>query len=101
MTQCLSSIVDINSRKILFDPFIFSVNKFDSGCNIIDEQCAWICVSNKVKNIHAKVFNLLSGANETKFLAQHELCECKCRLNESVCNSKQKWNHNECRCEYI
>ena len=25
--------------------------------------------------------------------------ECKWRLNESVCNSKKKWNHNKCRCE--
>ena len=30
---------------------------------------------------------------------QHESCECKFRLNESVCNSNQKWNHHECRCE--
>ena len=28
--------------------------------------------------------------NETRFLIQHELCKCKCGLNESVCNSKQK-----------
>ena len=27
------------------------------------------------------------------------LCKCKCELNEIVCNSKQKWNYNECRCE--
>ena len=27
------------------------------------------------------------------------MCECKCGLDESVCNSKQKWNHDECRCE--
>ena len=26
-------------------------------------------------------------------------CERKCELNESVCNMKQKWNHNECSCE--
>ena len=26
------------------------------------------------------------------------ILECKCRLNESVCNSKQKWNLDECRC---
>ena len=39
------------------------------------------------------------GANETRFLVQHELCECKWELNESICNSKQKLNHNECRCE--
>ena len=29
---------------------------------------------------------------------QHESCECKCELNESLCNSKQKWNHDECWC---
>ena len=32
----------------------------------------------------------MSWVNETRFLAQHELRECKCGLNESVCNSKQK-----------
>ena len=26
------------------------------------------------------------------FIIQNESCECKCGLNESVCNSKQKWN---------
>ena len=42
---------------------------------------------------------LMSGVNETKFLVEHESCECKCELNESICNSKQKWNHNECSWE--
>ena len=42
----------------------------------------------------------MSGVNETRFLVQHESCNCKCRLNESVCNSKQRWNHDECWCEY-
>ena len=31
----------------------------------------------------------MSWVNETRFLAEHELRECKCGLNESVCNSKQ------------
>ena len=36
-----------------------------------------------------------------RFIVQHEPCEfkCKCRLNKSVCKSKQKWNRDECRCE--
>ena len=38
----------------------------------------------------------MSGANETRILLQLELCECKCRLNGSVFNSKHKWNHDEC-----
>ena len=39
------------------------------------------------------------GVNETRVLVHQELCEGKCRLNKSVCNSKQKWNHNECQCD--
>ena len=27
-------------------------------------------------------------------LAQHESFECKFRLNENECNSKQKWNRD-------
>ena len=41
----------------------------------------------------------MSWVNGTRFPVQHESCQCKCALNESLCNSKQKWNHNECRCE--
>ena len=41
----------------------------------------------------------MSWVYETRFLVQYESCGCKYGLNESVCNSKQKWNHNECRCE--
>lgn len=41
----------------------------------------------------------MSRVNGTKFLVQHESCECKCRLNENVCNSKQIWSHNELRCQ--
>ena len=82
--------------KLLFYLFTVSVNKSGGSYNTIDDPYVRICVLNKVKNINVKVFNLILGANETKFLVQHESCECKCGLNESVCNSKQKWNHNEC-----
>ena len=26
-------------------------------------------------------------------------CKCKCRLNSSVCNNKQRWNDDKCKCE--
>ena len=26
----------------------------------------------------------------------HETCECKCRLDTSVCNNKQRWNDDKC-----
>ena len=33
----------------------------------------------------------MSGLNETRFIVQRESCKWKCKLNESVCNSQQKW----------
>ena len=44
--------------------------------------------------MNIKAFYLISGINETRFLVQHESCEFKCGLIESVCNSKKKkMNH--------
>ena len=71
-------------------PFTVSVNKCGGSCNTVDDVYDQVCVSNKVKNMNVKVFNLISDENETGFLVQHELCECKCGLNKSVCNAKQK-----------
>ena len=65
--------VNINSNETLFCPFNVIVNKCCGGCNIIDDPYAQVCVPNKVKNINAKIFNLMSRVNETKFLVQHEL----------------------------
>ena len=28
----------------------------------------------------------------------HETCKCICRTHASVCNSKQCWNKDKCRC---
>ena len=27
------------------------------------------------------------------------MCKCKCRLDANVCNNKQCWNEEKCRCE--
>ena len=37
--------------------------------------------------------------NETKYIKWHETCKCKCRLDASFCNNKQRWNEDKCRCE--
>ena len=46
-----------------------------------------------------KVFNLMSRTNERRFIEWHETCKCKCRLDAIICNNKQRWNKNKCRCE--
>ena len=37
--------------------------------------------------------------NKTRNVLWHESCKCVCRLNSSVCNSKQIWNSDTCSCD--
>ena len=41
----------------------------------------------------------MSRTNETRHIKWHETCKCKCRLDASVCNNKQRWNNDKCWCE--
>ena len=71
------------------------------SCNTIDNLYAQLCFPNNVKNINVKVFHLISGVNEIMLQLLVEQCNCKCRLNESVCSWKKKCNNGECRCQCI
>ena len=46
-----------------------------------------------------KVYNFLTMLNETRNVLWHESCKCVVKLNSSVCNNKQIWNSNTCRCD--
>ena len=43
--------------------------------------------------------NVISRTNEARCLKWHEACKWKCRLDESVCNNKQRRNEDKCRRE--
>ena len=36
---------------------------------------------------------------KTRHIELHETGKYKCRLDESVCNNKQRWNDDKCRRE--
>ena len=38
----------------------------------------------------------MSRTNETRHIEWHETCQCKCRLDDSVCNNEQRWNNDKC-----
>ena len=42
----------------------------------------------------------MSITNKSRNRVWHEMCKCKCRLDASVCNNKQHWNDEKCRCEF-
>ena len=60
---------------------------------------ARLCVPNIIKNVNMKICNFLMRLNETRNALWHESCKRICRLNSSVCNSKQIWNSDTCRCD--
>ena len=90
LCQARPALVNTKFDETIYYQFTVSVNKCGRICNIIDHPYARVCVPNEVKNMNAKVFNLITEVNEARFLVQHESFECKCRSNEIACDSKQK-----------
>ena len=94
-------ILDVNEGvgEALFYPYNVLVNKCSGTCNTLDDPMAKMCVPNIIKNVNMKVYNFLMRLNETRNTLRHESCKCICRLNLSVCNSKQISNSDTCRCD--
>ena len=91
-------IININSNEPSFYPYSVKISKCSSSCNNINDPYAKICVPDVSKNMNVKVFNLISRTNKTRYIKFYETCQCKCRLDPSICNNKQKWNEDKCRC---
>ena len=92
-------IVNVNSDEPVFYHFSIKTSKCSGSCNNIIDPYAKICVPDVVKNLNIKVFNLMSRTNEARHVEWHETCKCKCRLDASVCNNKQRWNYDKFSCE--
>ena len=93
-------IVNVNTNDPVFYPFSIKTNKCSGSCKNINDTHTKFCVPDVLKNLNVEVFNLMSRTNETMHIEWHETCKCTCRLDASVCNSKQRWNKDKCRCEY-
>ena len=59
-------IVNVNSKGPVFFHFSIKKSKCSGSCNNINNPYAKLCVSDVVKNLNAKVFNLMSRTNETR-----------------------------------
>ena len=94
-----SEIIDININKPIFYSFSIKINKCSDNCNNINDPYARICVPDTVKDWNVKVFNLMTLTDETRHIKWHESCKCICRLDKIICNIKQQWNEDKCRCE--
>ena len=93
-------ILDVNEGvgEALFYPYNVLVNKCSGSCNTLDNPMVKLCVPGIVKRVNMQVYNFLMILNETRNVLWHESCKCVCKLNSSVCNNKQIWNSDTCRC---
>ena len=55
-----TKIIHLKTDEVIFYPYSIKINRCKGSCNTINDPNAKICVSNQIKNIHLKVFNLLS-----------------------------------------
>ena len=69
-------IINIDSSNPISYPFSVKINRCNGNCNNINDRYARICVSDVVKNLDVKVFNLMSKTNETGHIKWHETCKC-------------------------
>ena len=94
-------ILNVNEGigEALFHLYNALVNKCSGSCDTLDNPMSKMCVPKIIKNVNMKVYNFLMRLNETRNVLWHENCKCVCRLNSSVCNSKQIWNSDTCRCD--
>ena len=60
-------IININSNNPIFYPFSIKINKCSGNCNNINNPYAKICVSDVIKDLNNKVFDLMSRTYEYKY----------------------------------
>ena len=98
--KVIPQTVNLNSDEPVFFPFSIKTSKCSGSCNNINDpsMCKIVC-SWCSKNINIKAFNLMSRTNETRHKNVHEICKCKCRLDASFCDNKQRYNKDKCRWE--
>ena len=85
-----TEIINVNTNEPMFYPYSVKINKCKGICNTINDPHAKLCVADTIKNIDAKVFNLMSITNETRHIECHKTCKC---------NNKQRWSEEKCRFE--
>ena len=80
-------IISVNSNEPVFYLFSIKTSKCSGSFNNINDPYAKICVPDVVKDSNVRVFNLMSRTNGTRHIKWHEICKCKCRLDESLSSS--------------
>ena len=78
---------------------LISLDKCNRINNAVQDISIKICVPSGTKDVHFKVFHMITRTNEAKTLVKYTLWDCKCKFKSTTCNSNQRWNNQTCQCE--
>ena len=90
--------VTLNAEKIYRQNFTQPNKKFVLSLHYNDND-SYLFINGKQVMQVCKFIIFLMRLNETRNVLWHESCKCVCKLSSSVCNNKQIWNDDTCRCD--
>ena len=94
-TKCVS----LSNQKCQIQPNLFNLhpNEYSQELHCIHllhyynihDLSNKVCIPRKIEDLNLRVFNMITGINESKTLTKHILWKCKCKLDGTKCNSNQ------------
>ena len=86
------TLINMNPVELKYYQFMVSLR----CCDVLTPK---ICFPKETKDINGKAFNMITNKDEAKAMTEHISCGCKCKFNNTTCNSNQKWDDKTFQCE--
>ena len=80
------TIIDSNLVELNYYSFMISLDKSNRSCNAVDGLSTKLCFPSATKDVHVKVFNIITKIYEAKTLIKHIACDCKYKFNSTTSN---------------
>ena len=74
------------SQEFHYYRFAVKLNKCVGICNSMNDLSNEVCIPNKTEDLNLSMFNMNTRINESKTLANHTSCECKCKFERKKSN---------------
>ena len=87
--------IDLDANELNYCPFVIRANTFGGSCNTIEDLFGTICILHKIEDVNQAVFNMIRATNESKKVAKHISCTCRCEFDGRKYNWRQKWDNNK------
>ena len=69
------------SQEFHYYLFAVKLDRCVGSCNTLNDLSNKVCVPNKTEDLNTSIFNMITEINDSKTLAKHISCKCKCRFD--------------------